>query len=72
LIFYYPLDKEGYSKYDMDQLRIMAERVRNVAPDELRFILLPEDIGHRFIQDKNLYIKILKDYIKSLEEQPDE
>ena len=69
-ILYFPLDEEGYSKYDIDTLQKKFDEITESSPVN-NWILLPQDIGVRFIQDKDLFISLLKKYLKILEEEID-
>ncbi len=70
-ILYFPLDKEGYSKYDVDTLQKNFNEITESFPIN-SWIMLPQDIGVRFIQDKDFFISLLKKYLKILEEEMDE
>ena len=70
-IFYLPLDKEGYLKYDVDTIQKKFNELIKSAPT-VNWICLPQDIGVRFIQDKEIYISLLKKYLKLLEEMDEE
>ncbi len=69
-ILYFSLDKEGYSKYDVDTLQ---KNFNEITESFLinNWIMLPQDIGVRFIQDKDLFISLLKKYLKILKEEID-
>lgn len=70
-ILYYPLDKEGYSKYDLNTLQKTFNEINENIP-MANWICLPQDIGIRFIQDKEIFISLLKKYLKILEEADEE